>query len=191
MLEPQTPSGSATHFIKQSVCLKLNGLKLFIKSSIVTLQIVSQCQTPVGHQTGMLPATISASNGNFLIEENPDMHRCLILLTVFALLFLPNQIFAQPGQPAAQKDADCEAAKVNVQVKLKNGDTINGTSIEINKQEVKLCRDGIVQTIPGEQIKEVKSRQTPGQRFKHAARVLGIAFGAILAFGFIRLAQEK
>ncbi len=123
------------------------------------------------------------------------MRRFITLFLVYTMLFLPIENFAQLGQsnlpPASQKGDSCQPSKVHVKIKLKNGDTITGDSLEINQREVKLCHEGRVQAIPGENIKEIKSRQTAVQRFRHAARVVGITFAAIIAFGLIRAAQER
>lgn len=120
------------------------------------------------------------------------MRRWAVLFIVFILLLLPNRNFAQVNPPAVSQQAEvCQPSKVHLRIKLKTGDSLTGDSLELNQQEVKICRDGKVQSIPAEQIKEVKSRQTAIQRFRHTARVVGLTFAAIIVFGLIRAAQEK
>ena len=117
------------------------------------------------------------------------MHRWIARFMVLIILFLPIKSFAQVNQSAlpttSQQGDFCQPSKVHVKIKLKNGDTIRGNTIEINNREVKLCHEGVVQTIPRDNIKEIKSRQTAQQRLNHIGRVLGIIGVAIFAFGFI------
>lgn len=119
----------------------------------------------------------------------------IVLFMVLLVLCLPARNFAQPGQTASQTTSQredfCKPSKVHVQIKLKTGETINGDAIEIDQSEVKLCREGIVQTIPSANIKEIQSRQTTGQRLRHIARVLGYVFAALLAYITIRISQGQ
>jgi hypothetical protein len=129
------------------------------------------------------------------IKENQSMRRWIAQVTAFVVLLLPGTPLAQTG-PFAQQSASppnevCQPSKVHVKIKLITGETITGNSIAINKDEVKLCRKGLVQAIPGDQIREIKSRQTGRQRFRQVARVVGLTFVSFIAYGLIRASQIK
>lgn len=117
------------------------------------------------------------------------MRSNITLLMALSILLLPCQGFAQTqpsgSQAPIQQGGKCFEGNVQVRIRLKNGEKIDGGLMEKTTDEIKVCQKGNLQLFAASNVAEMKTRMTGDQRFKHTIKVLGIAWGAIVLFGLV------
>lgn len=111
-------------------------------------------------------------------------------LLIFGILFMPCKGFAQ-SPPIGQPVETCGPTDMPVQVKLKTGEKVKGDLLEKTDQQIKVCRKGSTFWIPTNDIRDLKTRMTGKQRFRHTLRVLGIFIVVATIHGYLRYAANS
>jgi hypothetical protein len=122
------------------------------------------------------------------------MRSLTILLVAIHLSLFPYPGFAQTQSTALQsvpQSASCREGKIQVRIKLKNGNKVKGGLLEKSDDAIQVCDNGISRSFSTSEIKEIKTLMTGSQRTLHTFKVLGIAWGIAILLGLARyLASE-
>jgi hypothetical protein len=123
------------------------------------------------------------------------MRSIISLFIAISILLLPSQSFAQtqssnhPG--SSQQGEKCSEENVLVRIKLKNREKLEGGLLEKTSNDVKVCQKGNTRLIATNDIRELKTKMTGAQRFRHTLRILGVACGATILFGLILYSASR